>query len=120
MDFLNKPKDNSHKKAVLLVLIIIILVGISILWQYASVKFKNFIPVRKVDIVLDKDGTLVIDNEEDLDTKKEVLFARLSKVEEKPLTPEEKKIVTTHFSDATKMKLTIEEKIRIVSALNNN
>lgn len=119
MDFLNKPKDNSHKKAVLLVLIIIILVGISVLWQYASVKFKNFVPARKVDIVLDKDGTLVIDEKEDLNTKKEVLFTRLSKVVEKPLTPEERKIVITHFSDATKMNLTIEEKNRIVAALNN-
>jgi uncharacterized membrane protein len=119
MDFLNKPKDDNHKKALWLLLVIVVMIAVSVLWQYSSNKFKNFIPARKVDIVIDRSGNLAIKGEEDVATKKNILFNRLANIDKKPLTENEKEIILTHFSDANSMNLSPEEKKMILKALNN-
>lgn len=119
MDFLNKPKDDSHKKALWLLVVIIILITVSVLWQYSSDRFKNFVPARKVDIVIDRSGNLVIKGEEDVETKKEILFTRLENTNSKPLTEKEKEIIANNFYDGNVMKFTPEEKKLILKALNN-
>lgn len=95
------------------------MIAVSVLWQYSSNKFKNFIPARKVDILIDRSGNLVIKEEEDVAKKKEILFTRLANVDSKPLTEKEKDIVVANFSDGNSMNLTPDEKKLILKALNN-
>jgi hypothetical protein len=119
MDFLNKPKDDNHKKALWLLVVIVLMIALSVLWQYSSDRFKKFIPARKVDIVIDRSGNLVIKGEEDVAIKKNILFTRLANTDTKPLTEQEKKIVVANFADGNAMQLTSEEKKVILKALNN-
>jgi hypothetical protein len=119
MDFLNKPKDDNHKKILWLLLVIVLMIAVSVLWQYSSDRFKNFVPARKVDIVIDRSGNLVIKAEEDMATKKEILFTRLANTDSKPLTEKEKDIVIDNFHDGNAMNLTPDEKKLILKALNN-
>jgi uncharacterized protein YifE (UPF0438 family) len=97
----------------------VILIAISVLWQYSSDRFKNFVPARKVDIVIDRSGNLTIKGEEDVKTKKDILFTRLANVDTKPLTDKEKEIIIINFSDANSMNLSPEEKKMVLKALNN-
>lgn len=115
MEFLKKPKDNSHKKAMWLIFILLILIGLSFLWQYLGSLVINKLQ-KRVDI--DPQGSLKIEKKISISDKKAELFARIARINEEPLTPYEKRTILAQFSNGNEMQLSTEEKATILEALN--
>lgn len=116
MEFFKRPKDNSHKKIMWLIFVLLIVIGLSFLWQFIGEKASNLIPEKRIEI--DPKGSLTLPDTYDVSLKKVALFARIAKIESEPLTPYEKNLILGQFGDANSMNLTTEEKATILEALN--
>ena len=117
MEFLKKPKDNSHKKALWLILVLLILIGMTFLWQYVGDIIGDKLKLQK-RIEINPQGSLEIDKKKSISDKKAELFARIARINEEPLTPYEKRTILAQFSSGNEMQLSTEEKATILEALN--
>ncbi len=117
MEFLKKPKDDSHKKAMWLIIVLLIIIGMSFLWQYIGNVVGDKLKLqRRIDI--NPQGSLDINKKVSISDKKAELFARIARINEEPLTPYEKRTILAQFSSGNEMQLTTEEKATILEALN--
>lgn len=122
MEFFKKPKTDSHKKALWLIAVFVVIIAISFLWNTFSGLFTQNSKTYSFDenVANNKVGDISIPTNADIAAEKTALFARLSKIKTQPLNADEKKYVTDNFSNAVKMKLTESEKTQIINALNSS
>lgn len=122
MEFFNKPKTDSHKKALWLIAVFVVIIAISFLWNTFSGLFLQNSKTYSFDenVAFDKAGDISIPKNADITAEKAALFARLSKINTQPLNADEKKYIINNFSNSAKMRLTESEKTQIINALNNS
>jgi hypothetical protein len=74
MEFLKKPKDNSHMKAMWLILVLLLIIGLSFLWQYIGDMVGNRLKLQK-RIDINPEGSLQIEKKVSISDERKHLYS---------------------------------------------